>query len=250
MRYPCVLLDVGETMVGPRESFGAIYARVLGQMNRELPAELLERSLREVWAEQDRLVPPGADRYAHYPGGEREYWFRFARNTVEKATGGPVDDAFVHDALDRLGDAFRDPSAWQVYPDVVPVLRRLREDGVRLGVVSNWDSRLPRLLDDLDLTDYFDVVGVSHLDGVEKPDPELFRRVLERMGAAPDQALHVGDVPALDLQGARAAGIDAVLIDRRGLLGDSHPALSDLEPLPAIAQGLPDAGPVFGAGER
>jgi putative hydrolase of the HAD superfamily len=250
MSYPFVLFDVGETLIGPDVSFGAVYARVLATMGRDLPAERLEKALREVWDEQDRIVPPGSDRYAHYPGGEHEYWFRFARNTLERAIGEPVDEAFVRDALERLRVAFRDRTAWRVFPDVVPALQGLREDGVRLGVVSNWDSRLPGLLENLGLLDFFDTIGVSHLEGVEKPDPDLFRRVLERLDAAPDQALHVGDVPALDLAGARAAGVDAVLVDRRGRLGSSYPALADLSDLPRIARGRRDAWPVFRADEE
>jgi putative hydrolase of the HAD superfamily len=245
MRYSVVLLDVGETLVGPSGSFGAIYAQVLEQMGRESSADHLERCLREVWAEQDRIVPPGSDRYAHYAGGEREYWFRFARNTLERAFGEPVEERFVLEVLEQLRVAFRDRAAWKVYPDVVPALQGLRADGVRLGVVSNWDSRLPTLLEELGLSDYFETLGVSHLEGVEKPDPILFRRVLERLGAAPEEALHVGDVPALDLVGAQAAGVDAVLIDRKGTLEDSHPALSDLRGLPEIARGGSDGWPVI-----
>ena len=132
MRYSFVLLDVGETLVGPSESFGAVYARVLAEMGQDLPADRLERCLREVWGEQDRIVPPGSDRYAHYPGGESEYWFRFARNTLESAFGESLENAFVLEVLERLRVAFRDRAAWRVYPDVVPALKGLREDGVRL----------------------------------------------------------------------------------------------------------------------
>ena len=98
-RYTFVLLDVGETLVGPRESFGSVYAQVLDTMGLELPAEILERSLRQVWVEMERLVPPGEDRYAHFPGGEAEYWRRFASLTLEKAAGHPVEDLFVDQML-------------------------------------------------------------------------------------------------------------------------------------------------------
>jgi putative hydrolase of the HAD superfamily len=249
-RYTFVLLDVGETLVGPRESFGAVYAQVLDEMGLELAAEILERSLRQVWLEMERLVPPGADRYAHFPGGEAGYWRRFARLTLEKAAGHPVEGSFVDEALNQLRVAFRDVSAWQVYPDVPPVLDALREDGVRMGVVSNWDSRLPRLLDDLGLAGYFDAVGVSHLEGLEKPDPGFFHRVLKRLGARPEQALHVGDVPELDLAGAAAAGVDALLVDRRGRLGGEYTALSNLSDLPRIARGREDGWPVYRPGAR
>lgn len=237
MRYPVVLFDVGETLVGPRETFGAVYARVLEGLGLSLPADRLESCLRGVWAEMERSIPAGSDRYDHFPGGETEYWQRFARSTVERARGGPVDDALLERLLDGLRVEFRGDAAWTIYPDVLPVLRELRSDGARLGVVSNWDSRLPRLLDDLGLASFFDTIGVSHLEGVEKPDPELFRRVLERLGGRADDALHVGDLPDVDLAGARAAGVDGLLVDRRGKLDGVERALSDLTRLPRIARG-------------
>lgn len=247
MRYPFVLLDVGETLVGPRDSFGAVYSRVLASLGMDISGPLLERCLRRTWQEMEHLVPRGSDRYSHFPGGESEYWFRFARGTIGLASPRPVDDRFVREALDRLGQAFRERGAWTVYADVAPALVRLRSAGVRIGIVSNWDSRLPRLLDDLGLAPLFDSVAVSHLEGVEKPDPELFRRVLRRLEARPDQALHVGDVPEVDLEGARAAGLDAVLVDRRGKLDGTYPALKDLSLLPDIVSGAGEPWPVFPA---
>jgi len=89
----------------------------------------------------------------------------------------------------------------------------------------------------LDLAAYFDEVVVSHLEGIEKPDPRIFRRVLERLAMRPEDAVYVGDVPELDLVGARAAGIDAVLIDRKGRIDAALCPLDDLSALPSIASG-------------
>ena len=98
--------------------------------------------MRETWRELDRAIPPGSDRYAHYPGGEREYWMRFTRSTLEKASRGEVPEPFVGKVLDRLAEAFRALSVWRIYPDVIPALEGLQAAGVRMGVVSNWDSNL------------------------------------------------------------------------------------------------------------
>lgn len=237
MRYPYILLDVGETLIGPRTTFGAVYAQVVAEQGIAMNAGRLERGLRRTWEEFEHEIPSGTDRYRHYHGGEGEYWRLFTRRTLEQASDGAVDESLVAATLDGLRAAFNKPAAWRVYPDVPPVLTALAADGVRLGVVSNWDSRLPRVLEMLDLARHFNAVGVSHLEGVEKPDPELFLRVLRRLGARPDQALHVGDVAALDLVGARAAGIDCLLVDRRGGIEDALAPLHDLTDLPRIASG-------------
>jgi putative hydrolase of the HAD superfamily len=234
MRYPFVLFDIGETLIGPRRSYGEVYHRVLGDLGMDFPLERLERCLPETADEMTRSIPPGSDRFSHYPGGEEEYWTRFANTVYRKAGGGPLAAERERELLDRLREAFLQRSAWHVYDDVEPVLEELRRDGCRLAVVSNWDSRLPRLLEILGLAGHFDSIGVSHLERVEKPDPVIFRRVLERLGARPEQALHVGNLPHTDIVGARAAGIDGVLVDRSGSNGG---AIRDLRGLPALARG-------------
>src|SRR5262249_27089986 len=108
--------------------------------------------------------------------------------------------------------------------------------GTRLAVVSNWDSGLPALLSRLGLAPWFDAIVVSHLEGIEKPHPELFLRAVERLSGEPAEALHVGDMPQLDGAGARAAGIASVTGDRRSRLGAEHAALPDLLRIPAIAR--------------
>jgi putative hydrolase of the HAD superfamily len=233
VRYPVVLFDAGDTLIGPRESFGAVYARVLRTLGVDLPGAGLERGLRTGWAEFNRNHEPGKDRYRTYAGGEAEYWLRFIERTLTHTPGAPTDSGLPRRALEPLRDAFRDPHAWIVFPDVVPALVELRAMGVRMGVVSNWDSRLPKLLDQLGLAPYFGAVVVSHLEGIEKPSPEIFLRAVERLGGTPATTLHVGDVPELDEAGARAAGLTSVLIDRKGKTG----AISDLKALPRLAAG-------------
>jgi putative hydrolase of the HAD superfamily len=168
--------------------------------------------------------------------GENAYWLRFVVGTLARTPGAPRDEAFAATALAPLREAFRDPGSWRVFDDVVPALSALREAGARLAIVSNWDSGLPRLLQRLELASWFDTVVVSHLEGMEKPRPELFLRAVARLGGSPAQALHVGDVPELDAAGARAAGIANVLVDRRTRLDPEQGALSDLSTVPGIAR--------------
>lgn len=234
-RYPIVLFDVGETLVGPSDSYGGVYHRVLAGLGLELDKSLLERCIREAAAEIARRIPPGTDRFAHFDGGESEFWRRFVADVFHRATGRAAEPRYVGRALDRLWEAFGRTSAWHVYDDAVPTLDELRRNGARLGVVSNWDSRLPRLLERLGLADYFDAVAVSHIEGVEKPDPTIFRRVLGRLGGEAREALHVGNALELDVAGARAAGIDGVLLDRKGDFRGGGVTVRDLREVPRIA---------------
>ncbi len=96
--------------------------------------------------------------------------------------------------------------------DTPEALARLRAAGLRLGVVSNSDGRVEAALEAAGLLQYFDVVLDSALVGVEKPDPAIFRAALDALGVRPDEALYVGDLYEVDVLGARAAGMDAVLL--------------------------------------
>jgi HAD superfamily hydrolase (TIGR01509 family) len=91
-------------------------------------------------------------------------------------------------------------------------LERLRAAGFRLGVVSNSDGRVEAALRAAGLRDCFDVVLDSALFGAEKPDPAIFRAALEALRVAPDEALYVGDLYEVDVVGARAAGMEAILL--------------------------------------
>jgi putative hydrolase of the HAD superfamily len=91
-------------------------------------------------------------------------------------------------------------------PRAAETLARLRDHGLKLAVVANWDCALPGHLEHAGLDGLFDTVVTSARAGVAKPDPAIFRLALDELGVAPDRALHVGDEP-IDEEGARAAGL-------------------------------------------
>jgi putative hydrolase of the HAD superfamily len=101
-------------------------------------------------------------------------------------------------------------------------LARLRAAGLRLGIVSNSDGRVDQALTAAGLREYFEVVIDSSVFGTEKPDPAIFRAALEALDVAPEEALYVGDLYDIDVVGARAAGMDAVLLTSGG--GKQDPA--------------------------
>ncbi|MGE0028480.1 MAG: HAD family hydrolase [Thermoleophilia bacterium] len=118
--------------------------------------------------------------------------------------------------LPRLTEILVDALRFDLLPDALPALDALRDAGLRLGVVSNWDCGLGDVLDGLGVGDRFGVVATSAVVGAGKPDPAIFRHALGALGVEPAAALHCGDLPAFDCAGAAAAGVRAVLIDRAG----------------------------------
>jgi putative hydrolase of the HAD superfamily len=105
---------------------------------------------------------------------------------------------------------------FDAYPDAPPALDDLRGRGLRLVCVSNWDCSLGTVLDRCGLGERLDGAVSSAEAGARKPDPAIFAGALELAGCEPGEAVHVGDSPEEDLEGARAAGIPALLLDREG----------------------------------
>ena len=134
----------------------------------------------------------------------------------ERCAGLVSDQLGVEVTVGELVDAIR----FDAYPDAIPALRGLRDRGQRLVAVSNWDCSLPTGLERCGFGGLLDGAVSSAAAGARKPDPAIFEPALELAGCEPGEALHVGDTPEEDVEGARAAGIRPLLIDRDGNGGD------------------------------
>jgi putative hydrolase of the HAD superfamily len=123
---------------------------------------------------------------------------------------------------------------FEPFDDVVPTLRALRQRGLTLVVASNWDCSLPEWLGPPGLLDLVDGVVASAVVGAAKPDPRVFRRALDLARADAGEAVHVGDSLDNDVEGARAAGIRAVLLQRDGAQPPGVESVRSLAELPAL----------------
>src|SRR4051812_16842747 len=177
---------------------------------------------------------------------------------LEHQLEGSDPDA-LSDLRDRCAEAMRDAlgdPGWldhataraamlgalhfDAFPDAPATLRTLRERGLRLVVASNWDFSLPEVLERAGLAELLDGVVTSATVGATKPDPAVFSAALEVAGCDAAEAVHVGDSLENDVAGARAAGIEPVLLDRSGAASpDGVRAIASLGELP----GLLDAPP-------
>jgi putative hydrolase of the HAD superfamily len=120
------------------------------------------------------------------------------------------------------------------YPEVLAALGELRDRGVALVIASNWDCSLPQWLGPTGIMELVDGVVTSAEVGAPKPDPRVFERALAIAGAAPSEALHVGDKVDNDVEGASAAGVRAVLVQREGEPPPGVEAVRSLRELAAL----------------
>jgi HAD superfamily hydrolase (TIGR01509 family) len=157
-------------------------------------------------------------------------WLYF--NLVLQHAGTPLSEQ-TEAALRGLAEYHARHNLWESVPAEVPAaLDRLRAAGRRLVVVSNANGTLHAHFERLGLAERFDVLIDSCDEGFEKPDPRLFQVALERSGARAETTLHAGDFYHIDVVGARAAGLEAWLVDAAGLYADHDvprvPSLSAL----------------------
>jgi putative hydrolase of the HAD superfamily len=205
-----VLFDAGHTLLFAHPDLGTVYAETTERFGPRIPAASFAETFVPVFREHARRyasqgVASDAQDYAMWREITREIHARI-----------PGLRAVAFDAwFEALYVRFGDPGVWRLYDDVDSTLRQLRERGLRLGVVSNWDTRLRRISEGLGLDRLVDFIVISAEVGLRKPDPGIFLEALRRAGVGAAETIHVGDLPEEDVEGARRAGVRPVLIDRQ-----------------------------------
>jgi len=210
-----VFFDVAGTLMGVRGSVGDIYARTALRHGVSVDARLLERDFVAAFRRQSS-APCASPEEADPAAAERGWWRELVAKVFAGRMAPGLFESFFHDVYEIFGTS----EGWELFPDVLPVLDEFLCRGCRLGIISNFDSRLDDLLPAMGLGQYFESVVLSWREGSAKPDRRIFLRACERMNVAPGLAMHVGDSTTEDAGGALGAGLQAVLLDRRGRHSD------------------------------
>ena len=235
-RLRFVFLDVGETMLRVTQP-GAAYRAILARYGYDVSTETLDQTIRELFQGLDAVLPrqrnPDHTLSAQIARARRE---RMIEGLLERFAVAATHTTAVAEAIRA---SWIGTEIFQLYPDVPPTLEALRAAGYRLGIVSNWEPRLPQLCESHGILPYFEFVVSSEAEGYVKPHPRLFERALELAAVGPEAVVHVGDSYPEDVEGARGVGIQAVLVDRQGhgrvpywptirSLGELPPLLAEL----------------------
>jgi putative hydrolase of the HAD superfamily len=204
MRFEAVLLDVGGVFHLPAHD------RI---------ASVLERVGLEVALDQlDQAHYAGVATVDDFTLDDRSVWMAYQRSYA-RACGAPAER--IEEVAEEFYAEFTDSAVWTRVIDGAPdALRALKHVGVKLAIVSNADGSVEAQLRADGICQVgpgpgvpVDAVFDSSVVGFSKPDPRIFQLALEHLGVAPDRAIHVGDIVAADVDGARAAGITPVLMD-------------------------------------
>lgn len=232
MPYRLVCLDAGFTLLAPRRTLAQSLAGVLEQQGVAIGQAELQAAWEaaDAWFWDDYHRPDNATWTddALIEATWRDYHTRMLRELGMEEQ---------RQLLDLVLESQFAPDAWEVYPDVKPMLADLRQAGLAVGVVSDWGSNLEGILASLGLDRTLDFVLASGAAGVAKPDPAFFRLALARAGVDAADALMVGDSYRADVLGARSAGMEGVLLDRAGdAMVDDVRVIRSLGELPSLVR--------------
>jgi putative hydrolase of the HAD superfamily len=202
MNFDAVLFDAAETLFTTRGSVGSIYSSVARKYGSNAsPAEIQESFLRHF----QHSGPLTAD-------SEKIWWKDLVHRVFSEVGMIENFDRF----FEEIYNLFRDSRGWMLFEETRQVLEHLRRHGLKLGVISNFDSRLYSVLKDLDILSFFDSITICSETGAAKPQPEIFQSALRSLQVAASRTLFAGDSLLDDYQAGQSVGLVAFLVDRSG----------------------------------
>jgi putative hydrolase of the HAD superfamily len=207
------MFDVGETLVHPAPSFPELFARIVAEAGHQRDADAVldaSATVRRRFSEASR----DGELWTLTPESSRAFWLGVYELMLE-SLGLPS----AYGLREQLYAGFTDLANYALFDDVPQALDDLSDVGAALGIVSNFEAWLEDLLGLLGVRHRFAVRVISGLEGLEKPDPRIYRLALERGETSAAETAFVGDSPEFDVAPAAALGMFPVLIDRR----ERHP---------------------------
>ena len=205
-KIEALTFDLGYTLIYPDPPAPQVYSELAKQAGINVDESQVKHGFKQVWQKL------GFDRfsrdYALDESVARPAWYRLIELVFAEQGITQLPISLYKTIYDYFGSS----SAWALYPTALALLDELAHHRVRLGLISNFDPRIHRILQGLKLEPYFEVKAISCDLGYVKPEPEIFAAACKEFDLEPEKILHVGDNLIRDYEGARACGLQARLI--------------------------------------
>ena len=208
MRFAAVLFDAAETLFTTRGSVGEIYGAIARQYGSHASAD----SIQAAFERQFRGAGPLTTQ------DQRKWW----KDVVHRVF---TEVGMVHNFdqfFEQVYDKFRDFNGWILFPETTEVLIELKDRGLKLGIISNFDDRIYSVLESLSIRSFFDAITISSETGYGKPEPQIFEAAVRALNEPASKILLVGDSLEDDVNAGIRAGLNAVLVDRKAAADDSR----------------------------
>lgn len=206
-----IFFDVGHTLLRPALPTTEVCQRFLAEQGHVVDGQRVKAAMYAADVEHMARYHTPNDDWAQ-PHTIQALWVRYYHHVFALLGISDGNEQLAHDLIAWYGQ----PAAWQPFPEVPSVLAALHRRGYVLGAVSDWAPTLTSILHGHNLTRHLHFVLGSGNIGFCKPSLQFYRLALQRGGVPPHEVLHIGDSYYADVRGARAAGIQPVLLDRSG----------------------------------
>jgi len=200
MKFRAVLFDAAETLFTTRGSVGEIYAGIAHRFGSTAQPDAIQAAFTRHFRGSGPLSVQD----------QKQWWKDLVFRVFSEVGMVRNFDEF----FEILYDNFRNSEGWVLFPETRDVLKELKQRGLKLGIISNFDTRIYSVLEDLRIRDFFDAITISSETGYSKPDPKIFESAAVALQVSPENIILVGDSPDDDVEAALKAGMSALLIDR------------------------------------
>lgn len=206
-----IFFDAVGTLFGVRSTVGEIYSQFAQRAGWHVNAQILNQAFMKIFRNTSPLRQTNPTQSLSQL--EYTWWCDVSRRSFEEA-GFYVDAAEFNSFFEPLFVHFATAAPWQVYPEVSKLLANLKAMGLTLGIISNFDSRLYAVLKALELKEWFTSITLSTEVGASKPERFIFETALAKHQCRAEDAWHIGDSWTEDYQGAEAAGLQGIWLNR------------------------------------
>ena len=206
-----IFFDAADTLFHVKGSVGEVYLSLARKYGVTTDRDTIQQAFVKAF---DAAPPPvfAAQDPQEIKSCERLWWFDVVHYVFYRVGMFEGFDEYFEEVFAY----FARPDAWALYPETISTLATLDAWGLALGIVSNFDSRLYKILIGLGIDRFFESVTISSVAGAAKPSPKIFQRALQKHGVTAGEALHVGNSLRDDVRAAVTAGLGSVLLDRHG----------------------------------
>ena len=208
-----IFLDAVGTIFGVKQNVGSVYCHIAQKYGVEADGDEINKYFYDAFKQSDRLAF-GKVKVEEVRKLEYIWWKKIAYITFKKAN---LIDSFsdFNKFFLELYRYFKTDGPWFVYDEIETNLQQWQKEGIELGIISNFDTRIYSVLDSLKLKSYFQTITISSLAGVAKPDPKIFLQALRKHNCSPEDAWYIGDTFKDDYLGAKSVGMKSLWLKRR-----------------------------------
>lgn len=202
MHFDWIVFDSTGTLMHPEPDAAAVYHQFGSRHGLESTIEEIRQRLKQAMT---RHFLGETINHATDDANEEQRWRRIVADTLPEIAAGEFESTFR-----ELWESFARPSAWRLFDDVLPTVKRLKDGGYKIAIASNFDERLPPLVDALGLAPFVDEILISSRVGFSKPNIRFYHLAAKRLDATNTQRLlMIGDTYAGDVEAARQSGWQA-----------------------------------------